>query len=466
MQIISRVFLLSFLPISLFIYWKLIRKQRGKLWFLYTLSLLFYGLGGFQFIPLLVGLSLITFWAARRNLIWVGVALNLVALGFFKYWDFGAYYIINITRLIKLPILLPILKVALPLGLSYYVFKHVGYLLDVKKGRYPATNDMLTFATFSVFFPQISAGPISSFQDTGQQLRSLPERLSSDNAYRGFFHITIGLAKKMLLADRLSSILALGIYQFDSSGTGLINAWVFVLLQGFRLYLDFSSYSDAALGIGYLFGVTLPANFDNPYLAKTPSSFWEKWHISLSLWFRIYIFSPLSRSLLKRWGSARRMLAQYTANFITMTLIGIWHGANWAIILWGTYHGLLLNIWAWISRNKPQWLDTKFNHVVFFTTFMLGWGAFFSPNLDSLVIITKDLFGLNGLGSLSQIYQRFPQDLLIPLMVAILIALSGSSEAADMIRVRKRWFAVLIGIVFALIIMSTGEPTDFTYVQF
>ena len=196
MQFLSLSFLILFLPLALLLYWKLIKSQRYRVWFLLAASLLFYSMGGIGFLPLLIGLSLTTYWLAQKNKSGWGIGLNLFALGVFKYLGFGTEQLQGLLDSLDLSFALPVLRLALPLGLSYYVFKHIGYLIDVQKGRSEPTNDILIFMTYSTFFPQISAGPISSFQDTGKQLSDLPTSFSSEMGYQGILHIMVGWQKR------------------------------------------------------------------------------------------------------------------------------------------------------------------------------------------------------------------------------------------------------------------------------
>jgi len=466
MQLLSISFLIFFLPACLVLYWKFIKTPRSRLWFLLAASLLFYSLGGIQFIPLLLALSLATYWLAQRKLIWPGVCLNLLALVVFKYWDFGITNLQNVIDQFDIPFVLPLLRLAFPLGLSYYVFKHLGYLFDIQKGRYEATTDRLTFITYSVFFPQISAGPISSFQDTGKQLGNLPTSFSYDMGYQGLLHLAVGIAKKLLLAENIAIILGMRIFETEYLPDGLAVAWVLVLLQGFFLYLDFSGYTDMALGLGYLFGVTLPPNFDNPYTATSPRRFWERWHISLTQWFRIYLFSPLSRFLIQRWGATRKTIAQYTANIVTMTLVGLWHGASAWFVLWGVYHGVLLNINAWAERKRLRVVGSWISQVATFIAVMFGWSFFFSSGKGTFLIIFRNLVGLGGFGSFSDFFAELPANYHVMLIVTVLVIFSGYAEAANLSKIKKPWFAALVGILLAIPLMFLGEPSDFSYVQF
>ncbi|MDH5505845.1 MAG: hypothetical protein OEZ02_01325 [Anaerolineae bacterium] len=466
MPITSYAFFLLFLPLSLLFYWRVFKDPAAKLWFLAAASYFFFALAGLQFLPLLLALSSFTYWAAIRRYYSLGIVFNIAALALFKYWNFGAANINDLFSALGVPFLVPLLTLGLPLGLSYFVFKHIGYLIDVRKARCPASQDLLAFLTFSAFFPQISAGPISSFQDTGVQLRALPRRLPPGQAYTGLAHLSIGLTKKLLIADSLQAML--GFEQFAQVGqsAGFALAWIYVLGFAMQLYFDFSGYTDIVLGVAHLFGVTLPPNFDNPYLASNPRQFWQRWHISLSTWFQVYLFAPLSRSLLGRFGRSRRQAAQYLANLLTMGLIGLWHGAGWGFVLWGLYHGLLLNLHAWAVRKNFRFKSQPLSHAALLLAVLFGWALFLSPNFVFAKNLFLDLLGMNGLGSIPDASFIFAKPVFFTFVVAWLAAFSGVAEAADLARRSSPKLAFAFGILLILAITFLGGASDFAYIQF
>lgn len=467
-MLISILFLLVILPTSLLLYWFVFRTPNLRLWFLCVLSFAFYAVGDPKFLPLLIGLSLATYWLAQKGRPGIGIFLNLLALALFKVAGFG-------VRSSLLPglntdtALGNILAGALPLGISFYVFKHLGYLLDVRAKRYPATSDLLGFVTFSAFFPQITSGPISSFNDTGRQLRNLSGRLSSEQVYSGLLSISMGLAKKLLIADVLARSLNSSLYASPMPGYGWMWAWLSLSIYAMQIYFDFSGYTDLVLGIGVLFGVTLPANFNNPYLATSPNEFWQRWHISLSGWFRLYLFFPISRGLLKLQWMKDKDLAQFISNMTTMMFIGLWHGIGWGFILWGAYHGILLSAVASIKRRWPKLsLPTPLAIGLMFAAVLVGWALFLSPNLSFMRELFINLVGLNGSGHLSDLSKLYDPMALITLVMACSMVLSGLTEAANLPQVARRpIMALLFGILFIVALLQLGtQPINFVYVQF
>ncbi len=463
MILLSKIFLLGFLPLCAFIYWVLLKSPKAKLWGLLIFSFIFYSFAGWQYSLLLILLSLLTYWFAKQGWFWQGILLNLIALAFFKYWDFGVVILRRFLNNAELTLYFPILHLALPLGISFYIFKHIAYLLDIKNKRYPPTNNFLAFLTFSAFFPQISAGPISNFNDTGEQLLNLPKKFENKNAYNALIYLTLGLVKKLIIAQGILSILSTELY-IPGQGN-MLAFWVSALLKGIYIFMDFSGYTDIALGIGYLFGIKLPENFDNPFLAKNPGDFWNRWHISLSLWFRVYVFSPMSRYFLKTWKGKYRELAQYSTNWITMLLVGLWHGANSKYIIWGLFHGTFLNFHAWATRKNFKWVGTWVDKSITLIGIVFSWHLFFN-SWSELKISLPDIFSLNNFGSISTLSSNIPISLIPILLVSLLISFSGFAEAKQYIKIRSKLFAVIVGVILVLMISMLGEPINFNYVQF
>jgi len=466
MQIASHLFLLLFLPLTIFLYYKFFKQPRMKIFFLLLASYIFYAFAGWQFLFVLFGLSLITYVLALQGRTNWGVFLNLFALGVFKYWNFGIENFNSIMQSTGLVWNINLLHLGLPLGISFFVFKHIGYLLDVRNGRYQATKDFWLFATYSAYFPQISAGPISSFKDASQ-FKNLPQKLDPEKAYQGLLFISMGLAKKVLIADTLNTFVSPRIGNLQGL-IGIFPAWHFVILYAMQLYFDFSGYTDMVLGISTLFGISLPPNFNSPYLSKDIGNFWERWHISLSLWFRTYLFFPISRSLLTRSGSAARDRVQYTANIITMSIIGLWHGAGWGFILWGTYHGVLLNLNAWIK--KKNWsVHPVVNRIFLIITVMFGWAFFLSPDMPSLLYLLSQLVGF-GYFHFRELWPILFSDPSTPaLLMGLVLAFSSFSEAANIAQPGNKyrlWNAILFGVLAALCILFIQKDIQFAYVQF
>jgi alginate O-acetyltransferase complex protein AlgI len=467
MSFTSRSFLLLFLPVTFWAYYNLFKIARGKMFFLLAISYGFYALAGWKFTLVLLGLSLLTFFFARKNWFLPGILLNLGALALFKYWNFGIENFNSLMNLLGLRFTFNLLSLGLPLGISFFVFKHIGYLLDIQAKRYIASEDLFAFLTFSAYFPQISAGPISSFKETSAQFLNLPDRLENEQALNGLVHFSMGLAKKVLIADQIGILMNASLGK-PVNFAGIFPAWYMVIAYAAQLYFDFSGYTDMALGISTLFGVKLPPNFNNPYLAANPAEFWERWHMSLSNWFRTYLFSPLSRSFLRKWGSDKREWGQYAANFITMTLVGVWHGASWAYLAWGFYHGLLLNLgasWKRTGRKLPVWIGRP----LFILSILLGWALFMSPDAVFLQHLLESLFGLKGLGNSAVIGKLVSNTATLAILAGIPLAFSGHSEAGSLFKEGQSisvWKFFSWGVLAAICILLIGQAQDFIYIGF
>jgi alginate O-acetyltransferase complex protein AlgI len=466
MVIASRSFLLLFFPISLIIYWYIARSPRQKLLVLLLISLLFYSLAGNAFVFLLLFLSVSTYWLAKRKKFFLGILINLFALGVFKYWGFGIENINHITKLLGLQTSPMVINIILPLGISFYIFKHIGYLLDVRSNRYPASNDIFAFITYTAYFPQIIAGPLTNYQDSAKQFEHLPTRLNTEQVYSGILHISSGLAKKILIADVLIKALDGGFYSRNTPGTGMIWAWLSIVIFCFEIYFDFSGYTDFVIGISKLFGITLPPNFDNPYLASNINQFWQRWHISLSTWFRIYLYLPLSRSLIIRFHNKSKILPQIIANLVSMSLIGLWHGASWTYIIWGVYHGTLLSIHSIGNQIEVKIKSQIFNRGLTITAIILGWAIFMSPNLTTAGTLLANMVGNRGLGDINVVLALYDKYTIATLLIAIFMTAIGYIEAKNLPQVQSIWITFLWGILFVLCLLQMGPKVEFIYMLF
>jgi alginate O-acetyltransferase complex protein AlgI len=277
----------------------------------------------------------------------------------------------------------------------------------------------------------------------------------------------MGLAKKILIADQIGMLVNASLGK-PANFAGIFPAWYMVIAYAVQLYFDFSGYTDMALGISTLLGVKLPPNFNSPYLATNPAEFWERWHMSLSNWFRTYLFSPLSRSFLRKWGSDKREWAQYAANFITMALVGFWHGASWAYLLWGLYHGLLLNLGAAWKRTGRK-LPVLIGRSLLVLSVLLGWALFMSPDAVFLRNLLASLFGLKGLGNPVLIGKLVSNTATLALLAGIPLAFSGRSEAASLFKDGQSvsvWKFFFWGVLAAICILLIGQAQDFIYAGF
>ena len=365
----SYLFLFYFLPAALLLYYASPPRARHLL--LTVLSYVFYGWANPLFVLLLFATTAIDYVAGlvigqqigaarprdlpleagtprtgrQRAALAVSIASSLGLLGFFKYFNFAAENIDALVTWIGLPGLrLDVaFKVTLPLGISFYTFQSMSYTLDVYLGRVAATRSFIDFACYVSMFPQLVAGPIVRFSEVADQFRARTHTVTK--FARGVAFVSLGLAKKVLLANPCGKIADLA---FDAGSVGTLDAWYGAVAYAFQIYFDFSGYSDMAIGLGLMLGFVFPKNFDSPYRSQSITEFWRRWHISLSTWLRDYLFLKLSFALSRRldgvrWLGVRDMVWIYgAAAMITMLLGGLWHGAAWNFVVWGGLHGVVL----------------------------------------------------------------------------------------------------------------------------
>jgi alginate O-acetyltransferase complex protein AlgI len=347
----SYLFLFYFLPAALVLYY--VSPPRARHLTLTIASYVFYGWANPLFLFLLLFTTAVDYAAglvighqrslttsgsqalrdrrARLALV-VSLGSNLLLLGFFKYYNFGAETIDAAAERLGLGDtgLDSALRVTLPLGISFYTFQSMSYTIDVYRGQARAIRSFVDFACFVSMFPQLVAGPIIRFTEVADQLRSRTHTLAK--FARGVSFLGIGLAKKVLLANPCGKIADLS---FDAGSLGVLDAWYGVTAYAFQIYFDFSGYSDMAIGLGLMLGFVFAKNFDSPYRSQSITEFWRRWHISLSTWLRDYLYMPLG-------GNRRGPVRTYINLLIVMLLGGLWHGAAWTFVVWGGLHGLLL----------------------------------------------------------------------------------------------------------------------------
>jgi alginate O-acetyltransferase complex protein AlgI len=303
-------------------------------------SLFFYAYWDIRLVPLVLALSFFNFYIGKaidctranegrsRAALIIGIVVNLGVLGYFKYANF---FISNIDTIFSgLGLNFSTLKIILPLGISFFIFEYISYLIDVHAGKLRHTDNLIDFLTFSCFFPRLASGPIIRPADFLPQLKK-EIAITRANLVEGAQYFTLGLFKKMVIADRLApfadTVFACPV-AFDS-----VTVWLSVIAYSLQIYCDFSGYSDMALGTARMMGFELPINFNMPYLSKNVTEFWRRWHISLSFWFRDYLYIPLG-------GNRKGRLRADVYLLTTMLLCGLWHGANWTFVCWGGLHGL------------------------------------------------------------------------------------------------------------------------------
>ena len=316
--------------------------------------------------------------AAKVTLI-IDMIGNLGILGFFKYTDF---LIENINALTGAGI--ELLQIALPIGVSFYTFQTMSYTIDVYRGVIPASRNILDFATYVTLFPQLIAGPIVQYKTIAEELSN--RKTTVDEFAEGAWRFVIGMAKKVILANQIGALFTTisGMSQMSTA-----TAWLGAIAYSFQIYFDFSGYSDMAIGLGRMFGFHFLENFDHPYISSTITEFWRRWHISLSSWFRDYVYIPL--------GGNRKGLKRQLVNIaIVWMLTGLWHGASWNFVLWGVYYGALLMIEKIFLLKWLEKIPKVFRHIYCLFLVIIGWTIFAQTDFAVLGEYLQTMFGAGG----------------------------------------------------------------------
>jgi alginate O-acetyltransferase complex protein AlgI len=461
------VFLFGFLPIVLAGWWGLARWKQLRLAFLTGASWFFYAWWDWRYLPLLIGATSIDYVAGlliagsesetrRRLLLAASLATNIGILAYFKFAGFFLGSLDGIGSAVGLGAPLPSLHIILPVGISFYTFNSMSYTIDIFRRRIEPTHNVLEYTTFVALFPHLVAGPIVRFTDLAGQLKRLTPRLTSDNAASGAYFLSCGLVKKLLIADQLHPYVA-RLYAAHAH-LGLATGWAAAIGYSLQLYFDFSGYSDMAVGLAFLLGFRFPQNFNSPFKAVNISDFWRRWHMSLSSWFRDYLFIPLGGS---RRGARRTVLNL----FITMFLVGLWHGAAWTFVVWGLVHGLFLGTHAVLRRAGWTPSSVALNRAVTFLLVCTAFVIFRSSSLGVAGEVLSSMAGLHGLDGPAQLAALVPMN--FALLVAALLVFVHAAPNTWQITLRPRvWQGMTAGVAAAIAVMTIAQPHPFLYFQF
>ena len=463
----SYVFLFGFLPPVLAGWWGLTRWRQLRLAFLTSASWLFYAWWDWRYLPVLIGATSIDYvagaWIAasenetrRRLLLAASLTTNLGILAYFKFAGFFFGSLDGIGSALGFGAPLPALHILLPIGISFYTFNSMSYTIDIFRRRIESTPNPLEYTTFVALFPHLIAGPIVRFSDLGPQLRRLTPRLTSDTAARGVFFLSCGLVKKLLVADQLSPYVA-RLYTAHAH-LGLASAWAAAIGYSLQLYFDFSGYSDMAVGLAWLLGFRFPQNFNSPFKAVNISDFWRRWNMSLSSWFRDYLFIPLGGS---QRGTRRTVLNL----MLTMFLVGLWHGAAWTFVVWGLVHGVFLGGHALLRTAGRTPTSAAVNRLVTFLCVCAAFVIFRSPSLPAAGDVLSSMFGLNGLDTSRELALLVPARFAL-LIAALLVFVNVAPNTWQITLKPRAWQGVAAGVAAAIAVMTIAQPHPFLYFQF
>ncbi|MFN3867842.1 MAG: MBOAT family O-acyltransferase [Hyphomicrobiaceae bacterium] len=383
-------FLFFFLPTLLTAYF--LSPARLKNAVLLLGSLIFYAWGGGELVFILMASvignyifgAMVHRPATRRIGLVLAIVFNIGILFFFKYFNFFIEQIWNIPGLFEGKPWFD--KIILPIGISFYTFQALSYVIDVDRGEKPPARSIWDFALYLTMFPQLIAGPIVKYALVADQLHDRAHSIDKFNlgAYR-FLH---GLFKKVVVADSIGAIADAAFNPLYADNLGMAGAWIGLLAYTLQIYFDFSAYSDMAIGLGLMLGFNLPENFNRPYSAVSITDFWRRWHMTLSHWFRDYLYIPLG-------GSRAAEPVVYRNLMIVFLATGIWHGANWTFVLWGIYHGMLLLIERWAGTREPT-SRIAWHRAATLLLVMLGWVIFRAENVDVAFAYYRALFDVTN----------------------------------------------------------------------
>ena len=388
----------------------------------------------------------------RKLCLVIPIAVDLLLLGFFKYANFTLDSAETIVHWMGGDIVLPNWNIILPVGISFYTFHTITYIVDSYRGVITPTRNFFEFTTFVSLFSHLVAGPIVRFRQIEEDLERLGQYDRTRWLSKGLSFFVVGMVEKVLVADTLAAFVDPALAQYEALSSG--GAWLAMLGYTFQLYFDFSGYSTMAVGLGFLFGLRIPQNFNSPYKATDPSDFWRRWHISLSTVLRDYLYIPLGGN---RHGEART----YNNLFITMLLGGLWHGAAWTFVVWGAYHGLILALYR---RFKAVWdpVPYRIRQLAMFLAAVVGWVFFRAESFPMAWTLLDSMFTPTA-GIL------LPQ---LPLVIlALAIATWWAAFGPNAFDLSHKWswrgrLLLVVAIAACLAVMAGSRPSPFLYFQF
>ncbi len=460
----SITFLLCFLPVFLLTYYLVGTKYKNAI--ILAGSIFFYSWGAPRFIFVIVGTTLIDFFLVRtmdasasekkrRLLLWCSIGINVGLLFYFKYFNF---FVENFNYALAEVGIKPIklAEVLLPIGISFYTFETITYVVDVYRRVHKPLNSFTNYLLYIIFFPKLIAGPIVRYHDIADQITDRSAYEQAEYRLRGFYRFIIGLSKKVLIANVVGKYADI-IFTNPVGELGTVTAWIGALAYTFQIYFDFSGYSDMAIGIALMMGFRLPENFNNPYTSRSITEFWRRWHISLGAWMKNYLYIPLGGNQVD---SKARL---YFNLWIVFLASGLWHGAAWGFIIWGAYHGLFLVI---ERMGVGKWLNRlgKMSFIYTFIVVLLGWVFFRTERLGASLDYFSRMFSWHAENGAQQWSwdPRFSLTMFIAAFFSFFTLSNAGARLQDrvftMTYSMRRHYVVAI-VVVILCIVSAGAIT-------
>ncbi|MEG1894871.1 MAG: MBOAT family O-acyltransferase [Oscillospiraceae bacterium] len=447
-------FMFRFLPVVLLLYYIVPYKYKNGV--ITVFSLIFYSWGEVKYFPIMVASTVVDFVVSliiekhrdnkkiMKASLWVSMIFNLGMLFFFKYTDF---FLLNINNLLGTS--LPLLKLTLPLGISFYTFQTMSYTIDVYCGRVKAEDNFINFSAFVTMFPQLIAGPIVKYTDINEKLNTFEGRITLDGISEGIKLFIFGLGKKVLIANNVGALWT----DLEALGfaVGSPLAWLGIIAYSLQIYFDFSGYSLMAIGLGKMLGFDFPQNFNLPYISKSITEFWRRWHMTLSGWFKEYVYIPLG-------GNRNGLKRQIFNMLIVWFLTGFWHGADWNFILWGLYYFALLAVekifFYDFLKNKPI-----LGRVYALVAIAVGWSIFYITDLSVLGGFITSLFNFSADGRFSYYFGNY----IISILIGVLFSTTFPMKFYEKFKDNN---LVIIPVLTVIAFLSVAYLVDSTYNPF
>ncbi len=455
-------FLYYFLPIAIILYFLVPNKFKNLILLITSLGFYFYGEP--KYIILMLGSIFIAYvfgmlmektkkQKTKKTLLAVSISINVFLLGFFKYADF---FIENVNTIFSSNI--GLLKLALPIGISFYMFQTISYLIDVYKQKVKAQKSFLKLATYISFFPQLIAGPIVRYETIESQLDE--RKHTTENFSNGVRRFILGLSKKVLLANNLAQFLEIFNNTQDKS---TVFYWMYAICLCLYIYFDFSGYSDMAIGLGKIFGFYFPENFNYPYISKSITEFWRRWHISLGTWFKDYVYIPLGGSRVGNIKLIRNI-------FVVWALTGLWHGASWNFVVWGLYFAVFLIIEKVLLSDLLKKIPSVIQHIYVILVIAISFVIFNNTNFNQGIEIIKGIFGLTKDNFINPTTIYYIQSYFIIILISIIGATPGIKLLIENLRKKEKTKKIINlfepVILSVLLLICTGYLVDNSFNPF
>ena len=461
----STIFIFIFLPFILLLYY--LAGKKIKNYILLIASLIFYAWGGVAYLKILIASIILNYSFGilvdkysnreilKKAILTLGVILNLSILFYYKYYDF---FIENANALFDTNLSLK--HIVLPIGISFFTFQGMSYIIDIYRGDGKVNKNPFSVALYISLFPQLVAGPIIKYKTIDKEIRSRQE--SIEQFSYGINRFVLGLSKKVIIADILGAM-ADNIFSLYEKGIDTPTAWIGAICYTFQIYYDFLGYSDMAIGLGHMFGFRFMENFNYPYISKSITEFWRRWHISLSTWFKEYLYIPLGGN---RKGNV------YVNLFIVFLVTGIWHGASWTFILWGIWHGIFI-VFERLIKNKSWYINIPsiIKYLVTMFIVIIGWVLFRADNVSQAFGYLEVMFGVNSNANLYEFTYFINKKLVLWIVVAALGSLPFISNKLRKYNGNKSFeiistVGILILFILSIVFIINSTYSPFIYFQF